>query len=373
MTHNAKKRTLLSVFALLMAGTLAFSGWKLNVLWREESLRKPLIDAIKDHDLDKVNTLLEEGASADSLDSTAPAKGFRAIFEEMFLNHNTEIADSALYLASENLDDDICNALIQHGADVNHQNKHGMTALMSSSNHSDLTLAIALLNHGAKVMLRNEWGFTALHFSKMQALCAELLRRGANVNARDDSGYTPLQVSCISGSDECCNYLIEAGSDINSVDNKGVSVLENAVNSNLFAARLLIEKGAKVKYEYRNPEGYTLMHLAVHAAVQNDGNEKIIKLLLMHGVKPDEVDKEGVTPLMIACSNGVTPTSEGNLSILNILLAAGADPNHKDNKGETAIERLEATANATHQANVIEKKILLLPKKAQRKRNCVRE
>ena len=65
----------------------------------------------------------------------------------------------------------------------------------------------------------------------------------------------------------------------------------------------------------------------------------MVELLIAAGAEINNPNKEGETPLWIACRN-IDLTSSGR-QIVKILLAAGADPNRLANDGTRPVEQID--------------------------------
>ncbi|KZS85989.1 hypothetical protein B4U45_28765 [Mycobacterium persicum] len=83
-----------------------------------------------------------------------------------------------------------------------------------------------------------------------------LLDAGADVNAIDDEGSTPLHFATKGESEEAVRLLLDAGADVNAKNTKGETPLYNAVRNTTPAAlhimRLLRERGADPTIETAN-------------------------------------------------------------------------------------------------------------------------
>src|SRR5262245_33968262 len=77
----------------------------------------------------------------------------------------------------------------------------------------------------------------------------------------------------------------------------------------------LLKKSGGREVNTREPDGTT----ALHWAIRGDEDE-IVRLLLKAGASPDAANRYGVTPLMLAATNG-------NPVLTDLLLKAGADAN----------------------------------------------
>ena len=106
---------------------------------------KALVDAVKNGDTAKVQSLLDKGANP---------------------NLKTDDGKTVLMLAAYLGHTDIAKLLIDKGADVNATDKDGKTALMYAAEKGNLDVAQLLLNKGADINAVDNNGKTALQIAK---------------------------------------------------------------------------------------------------------------------------------------------------------------------------------------------------------------
>src|ERR1035438_7536856 len=94
-----------------------------------------------------------------------------------------------------------------------------------------------LLDAGADPNAANDFAATPLMWcARDDAKVRLLLSEGARADARSKLGRTPLLVAAAyDGALEAAILLIEKGADVNARDESGLSVLEQAANSNHIA------------------------------------------------------------------------------------------------------------------------------------------
>eukprot|EP01041_Mallomonas_annulata_P007588 gene7588-15549_t len=187
--------------------------------------------------------------------------------------------------------------------------------------------------------------------------------RAQLVNIKSDGGRTPLHVACISGEMKLVNDLLDAGADINDVDEDGESGLHFACYlGHKEIAILLLSKGA---HPISNKNGDTILDIT---AQRNDFD--LYKALIDNGVDINYIDSNGYSELHNACAKEKTTSVKylinagvdvnmksddgvsalilsvfvGNVDILRCLLDAGADPNFISDLGVTAVHAA-ATSN----------------------------
>jgi ankyrin repeat protein len=134
--------------------------------------------------------------------------------------------ETALYSASAAGKCDAVKLLISSGAKVNARARKRFSPLHAAARFGHLEVLEELINSGAgleKVTIRRMTPL-ALAARYGQTDCAHmLLRHGANWsgNGGDMFGRTPLHWAIKSGHDDIVSLLLEAGADVNVVDNFG--------------------------------------------------------------------------------------------------------------------------------------------------------
>ena len=224
--------------------------------------------------------------------------------------------------------------LVEAGADVNAPSGLGNTALMLAARPANSHRTVELLlAKGANARATNYFGATALMAAAAGGdlrTAKSLLKHGAEVNAQptaDEPGFllgggrTALMWSAFRGDVAMLKLLLDAEADVNVVTGLGTALTHAAWADRTEAARLLLDRGARV--EQTGPrDDYTALHWA---ASSEDGNTALTKLLLDRGANPNRGGGETVdaflgtpqTPLMLARRRGETP-------LATLLLGAGA-------------------------------------------------
>ena len=319
--------------------------------------------AMRIRDIEIINKMLEAGANKDGLDSSG-----RTMLMYAACNPNFEIFK--MFLSPE--------------SDVNAKDKDGRTALMRASRNPTLEVTKGLLQAGADVNAKVEdrlscaWDGCspleiAVSFNENPEVTRTLIKAGADVNAKNLYGATPLMYAAKGGGHplmyatsgeakteaektlqtEVVKILLEAGAKINAKNVDGYSPLSIAVrwNENAEMTKTLIKAGANVKeknemvawdrlrlkhnrlqrlglQDSSDDEHYSSSLLMV--AARFNKNPDVARALIKAGLKVNEADEKGRTPLMEAVSGG-------NLEAIKALLEAGADPNSSDTNGTTPL------------------------------------
>ncbi|MFC9876746.1 ankyrin repeat domain-containing protein [Nocardia salmonicida] len=161
----------------------------------------------------------------------------------------------------------------------------------------------------------------------------DLIARGADMESRGDNGRTPLVAATKNKASAAAVALIEAGADVNAVDDLQDSAYLYAGAEGLdeiLAATL--RHGADLRSVNRYG-GTALIPASEHAWVST------VRMLIAAGVDVDHVNTPQWTALQeaIVYGDGSRPYQE----TVTALLAAGADPRIRDADGRTALQNAE--------------------------------
>jgi cytohesin len=172
---------------------------------------EPLVQAIRDGELDKARAMVKSGAKLNILDQCSA----NPLWEAIRWNHT----DFALELMSA-------------GADPNYPDGGG-EALAGAAWMCNLKVAHELLKHGVPVDAATHDGGTALMLAPTKR-CAEgamvqlLLNAGAHPNAKDKNGFNALLAAAMEGDASGAEKLLKAGADPNAKDNYGTTPTSEA-------------------------------------------------------------------------------------------------------------------------------------------------
>lgn len=159
-----------------------------------------------------------------------------------------------------------------------------------------------------------------------------------HINKQNSAGTTALMIACYNENKNIIKILLKNRANPNLIDNSGRSAI------NLFLGKrdyqmseekavqiveLLLQYNADPNIG-KNTDGDTSLIISCYRKYYS-----ITKMLLDHKANPNDKNREGNTPLMVACHN----SKNGDMKeFVNLLLKYGADPELKDAKGKTALQ-----------------------------------
>ncbi|KAF7972345.1 hypothetical protein HWV62_18116 [Athelia sp. TMB] len=237
---------------------------------------------------------------------------------------------TALHVASVGGHPQICQLLLKHGADVNATGGMYGTALQAALAKAHFKVIRLLLEHGADVNATGGQYGTALQavsslscdpFSSHRLLQEE----GVDVNNIEgpDGGYHRDAVSCWVRL-EICQLLLELGADVNGTGGEYGTALQAASYKNHpEICQLLLERGADVNV-IGGKYGTALQ------AASCRGHIEICQLLLDKGADVNALGGEYCTALQAA-------SYQGYLEICQLFLEQGADVNATGGECGTAL------------------------------------
>ncbi|MEC4806279.1 MAG: ankyrin repeat domain-containing protein [Jaaginema sp. PMC 1079.18] len=139
---------------------------------------------------------------------------------------------------------------------------------------------------------------------------------GNDLNFKDINGNTALIEASRKGNFSIVKALIQAGADVNAVNNWGSSALAYTVSAGDYEINIikaLIEAGADVNVT--NSSGNTPLMTTLRFGINNT---KTVKALIQAGADVNAINNRGSTPLEIA-------TTENQDNVVDILREAGAE------------------------------------------------
>jgi ankyrin repeat protein len=275
-----------------------------------------------------------------------------------------EAGDLRLVQAATNDDASAVRALIQQKADVNAALADGTTALHWAVRANDLALVKSLLAAGAHAKTQDRYGLTPVRLACEEAndqILRLLLDAGADPNSPDPQGTTALTIAArTDGGTQAVKLLLERGAAVNAEDSVHSTALMWAVRSNHpEAVDLLIHHDAQINARTRKgdppprrapdsgggshglgivrsgwPErGYqepTPGEMTALLYAARDGRIEIARTLIASNANVNQVEANGVSPLVMAIANN-------HLDVARLLLDHDADLNAMDWWGRTPL------------------------------------
>ena len=204
-----------------------------------------------------------------------------------YISCKTIDGQTPLHIAVDQGDEIIIQKLFARNADPSLQDVTGNTSL-----HLAVQLKQKLISESVKTGASNGSPFLASYHTCSQQTVQSIIGHGADVNAINNRGQTALWFACTDGQNNFVKVLLDAGADPNIADKYGDSCL--------------------------------------HAAINGQCNTETMQKMVDQGADVNVINKDGATPLLLACSIAQAES-------VALLLSLGADPNMADADGETSI------------------------------------
>ncbi|XP_008206684.1 ankyrin-1 isoform X1 [Nasonia vitripennis] len=205
----------------------------------------------------------------------------------------------------------ILEDLLSHGLNVNmkygvSKNEKDPAFLHTAVENEQIEIVDLLLKYNAEVNIKDGLGRTPLHIAaanESEVMIELLLQYDpylkvspeySTLNAVDKEGTTPFHMACKGRSNDCVQYLLECGADINAENYRGETSLYFACEvGDLSIVQLLIMN--KVSINVCTEDELTPLHIAV-----KNGHDRIVELLLINEAVTVCLDKNGKIPLEFA-------------------------------------------------------------------------
>jgi len=232
--------------------------------------------------------------------------------------------DQKLLEAAENGSVDDILACLGEGASPNAARGDKFSALHMAACRNAPDIVQTLLDHGGDPNVYDIDFSTPLYLAAgdgFSEVVKTLLAGKANPIATTLDNETPLHIAAAKGHTDTIKALLAGGALVNMMDSDRENPLFKAVMGKKPAAvSLLLGNGALSSI--RNAYGNTPLLLA--------NNTEIVRILLEHGVSPDDADEGKNTPLYLAMD-------KRNLEIAELLIEYGADIRAENIHGSTPL------------------------------------
>ncbi|KAH6605164.1 ankyrin repeat [Trichoderma cornu-damae] len=297
-----------------------------------------------------------------------------------YLNEDRFIDDLLFEAAAENGDTDLMALLFENGADAHAADPQAFTPLLlaASSNNMD-AVRMLVTQHKVDCARRDYYRSSALHYAVQNGnfdMARLLLENGAQTDVEDMAGYSPLSIAAEQGAVEILKLLLRHGADPNFAEFAVLGPLALAAqNGREEVARILLRDTAAdvnspgalgctplmeaicnrhpdtarvfIECPLLDPNARnSLDETALHLALRHDPTLQTAKLLLaVDGLRVDEPDDGGMTPLMVVLLHLYTSCHRARLT--KWLLATGqVDLNASDSEGKSVLQYAIRTRDA---------------------------
>jgi len=296
---------------------------------------KSLFEAVKKADVEKVKSLIAEGADIDAKWRDVYNTNANGLYGT---DIKRRMERTPLWYAVDVCKIEVVKLLVEAGTDVN----AGLQPpLFQAVVENNTEIAEYLIDHGANLNYPQDWNplEIAPYTSNNIEMVKLLIARGADINS--GVGLTALQASISAGRRDIFDLLIQLGADVNLKDLDGYTPLYFAIHDDDTGfMRILIANGADVNTKY--PGGETLLQSATIT-----GRTESVKLLLEAGANINAKNDRGQTALHVPLDITNSSYKKYKLSkdTLELLIAKGADINLKDKNGRTPLHLAAESAD----------------------------
>ena len=257
-----------------------------DVNFVDESGTIPLKSAIEGGHYEVAKYLLEKGAD---------------------INYKMDDNVTWLQLAAQNNNPELIKMLTDKGCKVNVFDDDGNTPLTTAAAHGNLEVVKILVENDAKLepgICKRETctnrGLTPLHAAswRQPSIMEYLIEKGADPNVKNLEGNTPMHNVTWSDSVRSVDILCNAGGNVNTLNNRGLTPLMMAIKKNKTDLMKAFLKN-KADLSIADNEGKTALH---YAAIAGYGN--VVDELIVNGADIHAKDQKGRTPAHFAVYHG---------------------------------------------------------------------
>lgn len=306
----------------------------LNLFSEDINLSDQLFLSIRNGDLNQVKSIID--------------------IDKNLINSRNRLYSTPLIVAASINKLEICNYLIDAGADINLENTNNYRAIHYAAYNNQFELVKKLVEKGAEIEVWNNRGRLPIHYAAYAGnieMLEYFVKKGLKINTKaGDDGGTVLHFACNGKNLEMVKYLLNKGTDLSVVDNEGLSVLHWATSGgSIDIIKFLVEEKS-MDIRITNSAGIGLFHSAAFGR-----NFEAIKYLIDKGFEVNEKFEDGQTVLHLACD-------AGDLEFVKYVIEQGADVNAIDNRGTTPLNNAAFSGNVDVVALLMDKGAVLAPK-----------
>ena len=226
------------------------------------------------------------------------------------VNHINSAGYAALHIAVTKGNIDIVTLLLDQDVHVNCVTIDGKTPLHIAADKGEESIIQKLLTQKADPNMKDVLGNTSLH------MAVRVKQEIKPWRVRVRTSYTrPSQTPYRACSLQTVQAIIDHGASVNAVNNRGQTALWFAsVDGQESFVKFLLDTGADPNITDKYGES------CLYAALHGHCNAATLQEMLAHGAHVNTLNKDGATPLLLACS-----TAQADAVML--LLEERADPN----------------------------------------------
>jgi ankyrin repeat protein len=198
---------------------------------------------------------------------------------------------------------------IENGADINAVCEvcYQQTAIHTALEYSYFDICNYLLEKGADINVHNSFGRTLMHsvaHTGNVEIARLLIDKGLDINAQDNDGATPLIYAASNGDYPMFKLLIDKGAELSIKENDGSDVLMSAVeDGNPEIVSFLLDKCCDINL-MNNDDETALIYAAELKKPQ------VVRLLIAKGANLNLVNKKGESALLWAIWNSDIETAK---------------------------------------------------------------
>lgn len=210
----------------------------------------------------------------------------------------------------------------------------GFSPIHVATHEGDAELLRSLLASGERPAVLTRDGITttnvavAAHFRRLPVLASlldVLAEAGMEIDQQDRNGRSAVHLAVSLKSEELLRFLAKRGMGLNRPDDRGSTPVHAAAAANSPLLKVLIELGANAGIQ--NRDGETPLHVACERPKLTT-----VRMLVQTGLDVNARDRQGRTALHVC----VTGSFRNAIDVARVLLEAGADASLRDHAGNTA-------------------------------------
>ena len=249
------------------------------------------------------------------------------------VNHVSSAGHTPLHIAVTKSNIDLVALLLDHNVNINSVTTDGKTPLHIAVDKVDEDIIQKLLSQSADPRLKDALGNTSLHLAVQvkQETRSKFVKKGVSYTISYPTSYRKCSVQTVEA-------IIEHGADVNAMNNRGQTALWFAcVDGQDSVVKIRLDREAEPNIADKHQD--SCLHAAIHGRCSTETIQKIVD----HGAHVNAVNKDGATPLLLACS----AAHEG---AVRLLLKVKADTNIADGDGDTTLHAATYCSEETLQA-----------------------